>query len=95
MHMLRDVFMFHNCFYRASVVEIIVLVSNGVVFQNDNMSSEAKNTIGGVMIFVVICLMVAGFSGEFMRRVEHFTKKRLTTLKPQTTEMPTTSAPLF
>jgi flagellar basal body-associated protein FliL len=86
------------------VVEIIVLMSNGVVFQNEYMSDDAKNAIGAIMILVIVCLTAAGISGEFSRRVAAFKKKRhqAETEKPQTTAemfptiaVYTTTAPQF
>jgi hypothetical protein len=86
--------------FSASVVEIIVLVSNGVVFQNDYVSSDAKNIVGAVMILVIVCLMLAGVSGEVKRRVHAFKKKQVMKTNdsdpPATIEIfPATGSPQF
>jgi hypothetical protein len=55
------------CVSRANVVEIIVLMSN-LVFQNSAVSFSVKGGVGIVMILVVVGLVLAGISEEFMIR---------------------------
>jgi hypothetical protein len=59
-----------------ALVEIVILVTNGLVFQNDSMSSTVKNTLGIFMLLVILCLMITGLSGEFKRKIKQFKHRK-------------------
>jgi hypothetical protein len=71
--------------FRAYVVEILVLVSNGMIFQNDNVSLATKNVVAVVIVIVITGLMILGLSSEVRKRME---ARKLSQNVMKTQEMP-------
>jgi Ca2+/H+ antiporter len=69
-------------------VEIIVLMSNGVVFQNSSLSEDSKSSLGIAMVFLVVLLMGYALFIEFQTRLHARTQQKQ---GPNQTQSPPTS----
>jgi hypothetical protein len=74
-------------------VEIIVLVSNGLVFQNDKLPMQTKDALGILMVIVIVCLVIVGVQGEARRKLKKFLNRKKVKETPSENELYGTPVP--